>query len=111
MYFVLKPPLSGRFCCGWIRAIATGAAPAGGPSGRGGAGGLGLVELRGGAHLNGVKLTEDCRGKISVFKIPRCWKFVDGYPMTVTGKVRKIEMRELSVKELGLKNAAAVSTA
>ena len=57
------------------------------------------------------ELADFCKGKISTFKIPRYWKFVDGYPMTVTGKVRKIEMREVSVKELGLQSAAAVSTA
>ena len=69
------------------------------------------VKLREGSQLTGEQLTEHCRGKISTFKIPRFWKFVDGFPMTVTGKVRKVEMRELSVKELGLEKAAAVSTA
>ena len=69
------------------------------------------VKLREGAGVSGEQLTEFCRAKISTFKIPRYWKFVDGYPMTVTGKVRKIEMRESSVKELGLEEAAAVSTA
>jgi fatty-acyl-CoA synthase len=63
------------------------------------------------AKLTGEQLAEFCKGKISTFKIPRYWKFVDGYPMTVTGKVRKIEMREVSVKELGLESAAAVNTA
>jgi fatty-acyl-CoA synthase len=69
------------------------------------------VKPREGARLTGEELTEYCRGKISTFKIPRYWKFVDAYPMTVTGKVRKIEMREASVKELGLEKAAAVTTA
>ena len=69
------------------------------------------VKLREGSQLTGEQLTEYCRGKISTFKIPRFWKFVDGFPMTVTGKVRKVEMREVSVKELGLEEAAAVTTA
>ena len=69
------------------------------------------VKLQEGAQVTGEELSEFCRGKISTFKIPRHWKFVDGYPMTVTGKVRKIEMREASVKELGLEGAAAVRTA
>jgi len=69
------------------------------------------VKLREGSRVTGEQLTEHCRGKISTFKIPRFWKFVDGFPMTVTGKVRKIEMRELSVKELGLEKVAAVTTA
>jgi fatty-acyl-CoA synthase len=69
------------------------------------------VKLREGAQVTGEQLAEYCRGKISTFKIPRYWKFVEGFPMTVTGKVRKIEMRELSVKDLGLEKAAAVTTA
>ena len=39
------------------------------------------------------------------------WKFVDGFPMTVTGKIQKYKMRESSVTELGLDVAAAVKTA
>lgn len=42
---------------------------------------------------------------------PRYWKFTDSFPMTVTGKVRKVEMREVSVQELGLQQAALVKTA
>jgi fatty-acyl-CoA synthase len=43
-----------------------------------------------------------CRGRIAHQKIPRYVKIVDAFPMTVTGKVRKVEMREVSVAELGL---------
>jgi fatty-acyl-CoA synthase len=43
-----------------------------------------------------------CRGTIAHYKVPRYVKFVDEFPMTVTGKVRKVEMRELSIAELGL---------
>jgi fatty-acyl-CoA synthase len=52
-----------------------------------------------------------CRGKIAHYKIPHYVKFVDEFPMTVTGKVRKVEMREVSIGELGLADAAAVDTA
>ena len=52
-----------------------------------------------------------CRGKIATYKIPRYWKFVDGFPMTVTGKIQKFRMRETAVEELGLEQAAAVVTA
>jgi fatty-acyl-CoA synthase len=38
-------------------------------------------------------------------------KVVESFPMTVTGKVRKVEMREVSVEELGLQSAAAVRNA
>jgi fatty-acyl-CoA synthase len=63
-----------------------------------------------------VSLTEEdlvrhCTGKISTFKIPRYWKFVDGFPMTVTGKVQKFRMREMAVSDLGLQMVAATKTA
>ena len=32
------------------------------------------------------------------YKILRYWKFVDGFPMTVTGKIRKVEMREMAIE-------------
>ncbi|MGY8871898.1 MAG: AMP-binding protein [Pseudomonadales bacterium] len=52
-------------------------------------------------------VTEDqlrafCKGKITHFKIPRYFKFVDEFPMTVTGKIQKFKMREISIAELGL---------
>ena len=52
-----------------------------------------------------------CQGKLAHFKIPRYVMVVDEFPMTVTGKVRKVEMREKSVAELGLESAAAVRNA
>jgi fatty-acyl-CoA synthase len=69
------------------------------------------VRPRAGSVLTGESLTEFCRGKIATYKIPRYWKFVDAFPMTITGKVRKVEMREVAVKELGLETAAATVTA
>ena len=69
------------------------------------------VRLREGATVTGDELREFCTGKISTFKIPRFWKFTDSFPMTVTGKIRKVEMREISVVELGLGDAAKVKTA
>ena len=47
----------------------------------------------------------------TTFKIPRYWKLTDAFPMTVTGKVQKYRMREISVEELGLQRAARVETA
>ena len=44
-------------------------------------------------------------------KVPRYLEIVDAYPMTVTGKVRKVEMREQAVKKLGLHKAATMKTA
>ena len=40
--------------------------------------------------------------KIASFKIPRYVRFVGEFPMTVTGKIQKFKMREVSVEELGL---------
>jgi fatty-acyl-CoA synthase len=69
------------------------------------------VKLREGASVSGEDLAAFCRGKIATFKIPRYWKFVDGFPMTVTGKIQKFKMRETAVAELGLEKAAAIATA
>jgi fatty-acyl-CoA synthase len=69
------------------------------------------VKPRAGAVLEGEELSAFCRGKIATYKIPRYWKIVDSFPMTVTGKVQKFRMRELSVAELGLGDAANVETA
>jgi fatty-acyl-CoA synthase len=69
------------------------------------------VRLREGAALTGDDLAAHCRGRIATFKIPRYWKFVDEFPMTVTGKVQKFRMREVAVEELGLHTAAGVQTA
>jgi fatty-acyl-CoA synthase len=56
-------------------------------------------------------ICEFCRGKIAHYKIPRYVKFVDAFPMTVTGKIQKFKMRETSTAELGLEKAASVVTA
>jgi fatty-acyl-CoA synthase len=69
------------------------------------------VHQREGASLSGEELETYCRGRIASYKIPRYWKFVDGFPMTVTGKVQKYLMREAAIKELGLQQAAGVQTA
>jgi fatty-acyl-CoA synthase len=69
------------------------------------------VRLREGQAVTGEELREWCRGKIASFKIPRHWRFVDAFPMTVTGKVQKFKMRETSVAELGLQAAAETRTA
>lgn len=61
------------------------------------------VKPRSGYDISPESLTEYCKGQIATYKIPKYWKFVDSFPMTVTGKIRKVEMREISEKELGLK--------
>ena len=58
-------------------------------------------------HARGKVTPEDiklyCKDKITHFKIPRYIKFVEQFPMTVTGKVQKFIMREMTIEELGLR--------
>ena len=54
-----------------------------------------------------VTLTEEelrsfCKDRIAHYKIPKYWKFVTEFPMTISGKIRKVEMREIAARELGL---------
>jgi fatty-acyl-CoA synthase len=66
------------------------------------------VRLREGASpLTAEKVREFCEGKLARYKIPRYVHVVEEFPMTVTGKVRKVEMRERAVELLGLEDAAA----
>ncbi len=70
------------------------------------------VKLREGAEpLDAAKVKEFATGKLAHYKIPRYVVLVDEFPMTVTGKVRKVEMREKSVGILDLGEAAAVRNA
>jgi fatty-acyl-CoA synthase len=70
------------------------------------------VRLRPGAEpLTAEAIRIFCAGKLAHYKIPRYIKIVDEFPMTVTGKIRKVEMREVSVEELGLQNAASMKNA
>jgi len=46
-----------------------------------------------------------CHGKLAHYKVPRYVHVVDGFPMTVTGKIRKVEMRAEAVEILGLADA------
>ena len=48
-----------------------------------------------------------CRGQIAHYKIPRYVRFVDEFPMTVTGKVQKFLIRQTMIEELGLAEPAA----
>jgi fatty-acyl-CoA synthase len=69
------------------------------------------VIRRPGDELTDDGLRDFCKGRIAHFKIPRYVKFVDAFPMTVTGKVQKFKMRESAIEELGLQQAAEVATA
>ncbi|MBE8523229.1 AMP-binding protein [Amycolatopsis sp. H6(2020)] len=70
------------------------------------------VRMREGASpLTAEKVREFCSGKLAHYKIPRYVHVVEEFPMTVTGKVRKVEMREKSISLLGLEQAAATKHA
>jgi fatty-acyl-CoA synthase len=70
------------------------------------------VQLReGAAALTAESVREFCDGKLARYKIPRYVHVVDGFPMTVTGKVRKVEMRADAVTLLGLEDVAAAKHA
>jgi fatty-acyl-CoA synthase len=69
------------------------------------------ARLKPGAAVSAGALEEYCRGRIADFKVPRYWKFVDEFPMTVTGKVQKFRMREAAIVELGLQKVAGIATA
>ncbi|MFC7490180.1 MULTISPECIES: AMP-binding protein [unclassified Knoellia] len=61
------------------------------------------IRMREGAEpLTAEGVREFATGRLAHYKIPRHVRIVDEFPMTVTGKVRKVEMREITVTELGL---------
>ncbi|SEH28529.1 AMP-binding protein [Chryseobacterium culicis] len=60
------------------------------------------VKVRKGFTITEEELQEYCKGRIAHYKVPKYWKFVDEFPMTISGKIRKVEMREISMRELGL---------
>jgi fatty-acyl-CoA synthase len=55
-----------------------------------------------GASPTEQEVKEFCQGRIARFKIPQLVRFVDSFPMTVTGKIQKFKMRELEIAERGL---------
>ena len=66
------------------------------------------VRLRDGEHATDEELRQYCRGQIASYKIPRYVRFTTEFPTTVTGKIQKFKMREISTAELGLTDAGAV---
>lgn len=58
------------------------------------------VKLKEGAYVEEEELKNYCKDKIAHFKVPAHFRFVEEFPMTVTGKVRKVEMRRISEEEM-----------
>jgi len=68
------------------------------------------VKLRDGATVTSEELTAFCRNKIATYKIPRYWKFVDEFPMTISGKIQKFKMRESAAEDLALGSVASTAS-
>ena len=61
------------------------------------------IRMRAGAQpLDAAAVKAYCEGRLAHYKVPRYVMIVDEFPMTVTGKIRKVEMRETAARELGL---------
>jgi len=69
------------------------------------------VRLRPGEDATEDDIREYCRGQIATYKIPHYIRFTAEFPTTVTGKIQKYRMREISIAELGLGAADDVRTA
>ena len=60
------------------------------------------IRLRPGETMTCAELQDYCQGKIAHFKIPQHIRFVEAFPMTVTGKLQKFRIREQEIEALGL---------
>jgi fatty-acyl-CoA synthase len=60
------------------------------------------IKLHEGQEASSQEIIEFCKGQIAHYKIPRYVRFVDEFPMTVTGKIQKFVMRNEMIEELGL---------
>ena len=69
------------------------------------------IRLRDGVTAAPEEFREFCHGQIATYKIPRYIRFTTEFPMTVTGKIQKFRMREISVAELGLTRVTTVEPA
>jgi fatty-acyl-CoA synthase len=63
---------------------------------------LAWIRMKPGASAAEDEIQKFCEGKIAYFKIPQHIRFVDEFPMTVTGKIQKFKIREAEIKERGL---------
>lgn len=63
---------------------------------------MAAIVVKKGCELSEDDVRDFCRDKIAHYKIPRYVKFVDGYPMTASGKIQKFKLREMAIKELHL---------
>ncbi len=64
-----------------------------------------------GEQISEEEVLEYCKGRIAHYKVPRYIKFVDSFPMTVTGKIQKYLMKQTAIGELGLHEESKIQTA
>jgi fatty-acyl-CoA synthase len=69
------------------------------------------IKLKPSVEATPDEIVAFCQGQIAHYKIPRHILFVDSFPMTVTGKIQKYLMRQQTIEELGLQDAASIETA
>ena len=61
-----------------------------------------MIIPRAGQKPTEQEIRDFCKGQIAHYKVPRYVRFVDSFPMTITGKIQKYLMREQMKRELGL---------
>jgi fatty-acyl-CoA synthase len=69
------------------------------------------IRPRPGATPSERELTSHCHQRLAAFKVPRYWRVVEAFPMTVTGKIQKYRLRQMAVELLGLQAEAGEKTA
>jgi len=69
------------------------------------------IRLKASNSATAEEIRDFCEGQIAYFKIPQHVRFVDEFPMTVTGKIQKFRIREIEIKERGLEEVAGRETA
>jgi fatty-acyl-CoA synthase len=72
---------------------------------------LAWIRVKEGAVLTAGEVIEYCRGKIAYFKVPEHIRFVDSFPMTVSGKIQKFRMRAIEMEDRGLRAPGSAETA
>jgi fatty-acyl-CoA synthase len=66
---------------------------------------MAAVILKKGVEMTEEEVRDFCKGKIANYKIPKYVKFVEGYPMTASGKIQKFKLRDMAILELNLEEA------
>jgi fatty-acyl-CoA synthase len=70
-----------------------------------------VIKLKPGEAATEEELCAYCKANISRHKVPKYFRFVEAYPLTMSGKVQKFILRDQLIKELGLENVATLKTA